>query len=377
MEDEHNVSARTDRILQDGAMTEVANPFARENELTATDREAIVQAIKDAYPNRDFLYSRLKRSLGVDVADDVIALNNPGTVIVRAVVEHARANYKVLELLGTTWAEVRGNPQLRALAERWLIDPANVAEKFAPPAVGADPARPPLEKLVTTRSPLVKLSVFTSGLERLAGALCKIKAGRMNGTGFLIGRRTVLTNFHVVGDAIKGDWGGDAITCTFDYAEDDRPNVEVKAATEWKTLFSRYSDSDLTATGEPSEDELDFALVTLAHDVELDRDPLPWPATAPIVAQRDFLVIGQHPRGQTASIAFGEVVELPGSGMRYRYDVTTEGGSSGSPVLDLNLELVALHHAADPARVPRYNQGVPIARLMAYFKKQNLDMGAL
>ena len=354
-----------------------ADPFAREAEVTAEDRENLVQAIKAAYPNRDFFYSRLARALAIHVADDVIALNNPGTLILRAVVDYATAQGKVLELLGAAWTEVPKNSQLLALADRFFSDKAAVIAKFAPPEAKPEPIRQPLEKLVAARSRLLDLGGFVAGLERLGGALCMIDTGVSKGTGFLIGRRTVLTNFHVVQDAIAGDFPGEDITCTFDFADAAKPNVPVSAAHSWQSLKSRYSQSDLTATGEPGEGELDFALITLAADVESARAPLPWPTAAPIVAQRDFLVIGQHPGGGTARIAFGEVVELPKSGLRYRYDVTTGPGSSGAPVLDMNLRLVGLHHAADPDQAPRFNQAVPIARIMALFAREKLNMAEL
>ena len=50
---------------------------------------------------------------------------------------------------------------------------------------------------------------------------------------------------------------------------------------------------------------------------------------------------------------------------RVRYATNTEAGSSGSPVFDLDWNLVALHHLGDPAydHPPAYNQGVPIDKI--------------
>jgi hypothetical protein len=39
--------------------------------------------------------------------------------------------------------------------------------------------------------------------------------------------------------------------------------------------------------------------------------------------------------------------------------------------------LVALHHAADPAANPRYNQAVPIARIVARLKEKEIDLATL
>ena len=358
-------------------MSDLSAPFAREAEVTADDRARLVDAIKSAYPNRDFFYLLLANKMAIQVGDDVISLANPGTIVASAVVEHARANGKTLELLGMAWADRPGNPALAALADRLLPDRAAVLAKFAPADAGPAGPRPSLERLIERRSRLLNLSAFQEGLARLAGALCLVDTGVSKGTGFLVGRRTVLTNHHVVEAALAAGLPGEDVSLVFDFADAGKPNVVVPAAASWASFRSRHSQSDLTGTGEPGPDELDFALVTLARDVEPERPALAWPAAPPVVAQRDFLLIGQHPEGGAARIAFGEVVEMPRSGLRYRYDATTQPGSSGSPVLDLDLRLVGLHHAADPAGAPRYNQAVPIARIMAHLKAQGLELASL
>jgi V8-like Glu-specific endopeptidase len=52
---------------------------------------------------------------------------------------------------------------------------------------------------------------------------------------------------------------------------------------------------------------------------------------------------------------------LNANGTRVRYATNTLGGSSGSPVLDMDCRLIALHHYGDKAyQHPAYNQGIPI-----------------
>jgi hypothetical protein len=360
-------------------MDEEEDLFAKEGEVTDTDREALVEALKAAYPTPQFLYLRLAHKLSLDVAEDVIALNNPGKIIRSEIVKFAHAQGKVLELLGVTWSDVPGNPKLKALADKYFPNQAGVLAKYAayvPPPAPVQHAS--LEKLVDKRSRLFNLATYLKGLARLSGAICTVSVdGEIQGTGFLVGRRSVLTNFHVVKAAIAGDYTGDKIGCSFDFNDAAGPTVEHAGAADWLRSKSPYSQSDLTGQGQPGPDELDYALITLGQEVEPTREALKWPVAPPIVAQRDFLVIGQHPGGDETQIAFGEVVELPQSGLRYRYDVTTEPGSSGSPVLSLDLELVGLHHAGDPAYNPRYNQAVPNARIMAQLKAEQIDLEAL
>jgi V8-like Glu-specific endopeptidase len=92
------------------------------------------------------------------------------------------------------------------------------------------------------------------------------------------------------------------------------------------------------------------------------------------------LLIAQHPYGMPLKLAVDTAAVLavnPG-GTRVRYATTTEAGSSGSPVFDLNWNLVALHHFGDPAwnRPPAYNQGVPIDQVRARITARG-QVGAL
>ena len=367
--------------------------YPNEQTLTAEDAERIADAIHAAYPNQDFFYLRLRNKWGLDVADDIGGLNRGNRLIRADIVSLAKSKGQLLDLLGVTWTDVPGNPLLQQLADAWLPDQAAVADKYAlPPLQPAAPiaakARPPLEAAVATRSRLVYLPVLIAKLELLSQALCRVcipkadgggeAALTPNGTGFLVGRRSVLTNYHVVRRVLAANGTGDQVACQFDFTGQPAA-VTFSAVTGagWCRTKRPYSQSDLDGRGDPAPDELDYALITLAQDVEPTRRAIDWPDAPPIVAQRDFLLIGQHPHGNAAQIAFGEVVSLPGSGLRYRYDVTTDHGSSGSPVFDMDLGLVALHHAADPDTAPVYNQGVPIARIMKALKDDGVDLATL
>lgn len=357
--------------------------YPREGEVADADIAAFVAAILSAYPNKDFLYIRLADKWSVRVEDDVTALDLPGKLIVRRIVDYARSEGRLLDLLGLAWSDKPGNLQLAALAQAWLIDPDGVMAKYGapprPPPAGVEPLRPSLQKLVNASSRLINLGDFERGLQQLAGTLCRVCIPHVNGTGFLIGRRTVLTNYHVVEPAIQAGTQGGQIVCEFDFAEPTSVPVRraALAGAGWLGPKSSYSLSDLTGTGEPRPDELDFAVIRLAEPVEPERPALELPFSPPLVTVRDYVMIGQHPKGEEAQIAFGQVIENPAGGLRYRYDVTTESGSSGSPVLDFSLRLVALHHAADPAGTPRYNQGVPIARIKHAVQDAGLDLEQL
>lgn len=355
--------------------------FPNEATVSAAQKQALRGAILHAYPNFDFLYLRLSDKWGFRV-DDYMDIGRGKVLIIEDIVRQVEGEGRILDLLAVTWSDKPQNPRLKALADELLVDQAGVLAKYAPaPAIpSAVPAtRPSLEKLVETRSRLLNLAEFQQGIERLSDALCRISAPTVKGTGFLVGRRTVLTNFHVMKEAIQQSLDGSKLLFEFGFSGAGPPAFSLQAAAgvAWKGPNRPYSQSDLTGVGDPAPNELDFALVTLASDVPADRLPLAWPIAPPIVSQRDFIVIGQHPQGNAANIAFGEVLAYPGSGLRYRYDVTTEPGSSGSPVLTLDQQLVALHHAGDPQYQPKYNQGVPIWLIMEALKGEGIDLAAL
>ncbi|MEP7008127.1 MAG: trypsin-like peptidase domain-containing protein [Sphingomonas bacterium] len=351
---------------------------------------AFVDAITKAYPDKNFLAMRLRTKWGVRVEDEISALDVPGKVLVDRIASYAQAQGGALDLLGLAWSDKPGNFRLAALADQWLPDKAGVLARYgkAPPAApafniaqaaGGEPARPPLESLVVRRSRLFNLAAFIAGLKQLSGALCRVGIPQVNGTGFLIGRRTVLTNYHVLQSAIELPAEGASIRCEFDFTAQGAAVKTYSGAPgpAWLGPKSRYAPSDLTGTGTPGENELDFAIIHLDQDVELGRPSLVLPQVQPLVVQGDYLLIGQHPEGGEEQVAPGQVVAWPGEGLRCRYDVTTKPGSSGSPVLNFDLQLVALHHAADPTSNPTYNQGVPINRILSALAVQGLDLSAL
>jgi hypothetical protein len=86
---------------------------------------------------------------------------------------------------------------------------------------------------------------------------------------------------------------------------------------------------------------------------------------APVSDSLPVLIV-QHPGGTPLAMAIGKSKGINENGARFRYDADTLGGSSGSGVYDQKLDLVALHHAGDPQSSirARYNQGIPIARIV-------------
>lgn len=177
------------------------------------------------------------------------------------------------------------------------------------------------------------------------------------GTGFLVAPGVLLTNHHV----LPASEAANLSLAEFD-AELDLNYVE-------RTLrIYNFLPDKLFVT----DAELDFTFVAV-NSVSHDGTPLSEFGQLPLLRTQgkamngEYATIIQHPRGQSKQIVIREnqIVLLPvedrerigASYVHYKSD--TEPGSSGSPVLNDQLEVLALHHKS----VPKYNsKGLPLAR---------------
>lgn len=222
-----------------------------------------------------------------------------------------------------------------------------------------------------------------------------LDGNQIQGTGFLIGPGLVLTNYHVVEDAITRQLAGAAIRVRFGYNAEAPTLVEdngadLTLASTWLLASSPYAESDKTGKAPfPQPYQLDYAVLQLA--AEPGRDPVDiaashtslrgWfrlEACTTEAALNSPLRIFQHPLGEPIKIAEGVVLKLPATddcAFRLRHNASTDYGSSGSPCLDSRYAcLLALHHAGDPlSAFARYNQAIPIGLIAADLRRQQKD----
>lgn len=340
-----------------------------ENREIADLRDALLAGYRTPELRRN-----LNDSLGFDL-EDYVVLQQPRIELFDDLVRTFDRDGRALELLALAWSQKPDSPKLKKLGQRLIGDVGPIQARYdrrrriadAPVLrIDGDEA---LEKLVTSRSPLILFSEYQRRLKEIGRAICLVETPAMVGTGFLIGSHSVLTNYHVVEAAVKSGLHGDQIRLLFDF---DRPDangelsgtaVKVAAGDDWLVASKPYSQSDLTGEGEPGPGDLDFALIRLGEPVPGDRAPLRLPVAPTAVVPLDIAMIAQHPGGHALSLAMGVVVDFPGAGLRYRYNTTTKSGSSGSPVFSVSLDVIGLHHAADPQSDPKYNQAVPLWRI--------------
>ncbi len=270
--------------------------------------------------------------------------------------------------------------RLREQVQRVLADRNGVSRSI----VGTLAA--PLEKYVSELK-IKDLGAWITGLQTRQGQVACVTVQNVpRGTGFLVGPDVALTNHHVLEDVLRGDRSPDDVRFQFDYSRDAegkvRATTNVRLAKDWRLAAAPPSTADYRADIHvlPAEGELDFALVRLERrigDEPREGAARRWievPKTPRLPEAGMQLFVLQHPMGVPLQIALDAVTEVNANKTRARYRTNTNGGSSGSPCLDQDWNVLALHHSGDPeapsGQKARYNQGIPIATIRAWLEAQ-------
>lgn len=313
-----------------------------------------------------------------------------GTPLYDVVAPNATHQIAVLRVLN--WAQKRDLVS-ELIVEAREINPTNAALRnlAARASVSVDvPGR--LERAVEGDSS-VALQSWQEGLGAIEPTICSVEGiPKAGGTGFLVAPDLVLTNQHVVQPLIDGKVVPEDVILRFDYKQDRdgatvRPGTVVRLNSKKPILdHSPHSavDQAVGLDGLPGPEELDYAVLELDRKVgaepigQFDASPqrgwIRFPDTKPVFRDGMLAIILQHPRTRPITIAFDTVIGLndPDGRTRVRYKVDTDNGSSGSPVFDIQWNLIALHHSGDPdfSRDAAYNEGIPIDTIHALLERR-------
>lgn len=307
---------------------------------------------------------------------------------IHELLEQARMNDWLLDLIAAAHQRRPGNPELAAIAEERGLT-------LTGPRLD-NPSGTPFEALVRLEAKFLDPEVFVERLPILQGQVCYVELpGGSGGTGFLVGKDFVLTNQHVIAPIMNGGVAWQAVSCRFDYRQAIDGTAVTKETrvglnpTKWLEDSRPPSESDRDpALGDAGAEEFDYALVRLAEPIgELPvgggtADPLATPrgwidvaAAAPAVVKGNQVFMLQHPSGEPLRLSIGSVENFNTGGTRMRHTANSKKGSSGSPCFNADLQLVALHHAHDPAYPPQWNQAVPFGLIQKVWQDNGLVVG--
>lgn len=347
--------------------------------LSSAEFTQVFEALRAAY-NVSGLRQMLRTRLGKRL--DEISLGSDFKEIIFELLEAAEREGYTQHLVIAARQSNPGNEQLLAAAQ----------------ALGLAASNPALERKVR-ELPFVDIAQWRARLGAIEGQVCRVETPSGYGTGFLVGPRAVLTNYHVIERVIKGAEAPSSVVLRFDYKRGAdgttlHPGTEFRlVATDWLADSSPYSTADDLDDPAliPGAEELDYALLRVegypgiqpvsAHNAEPGapaRGFIKAPAAAVDLRADAPLLIVQHPKGEPLKLAFNtqSITTVNGNRTRVRYRTNTEGGSSGSPAFDANWNLLALHHGGDPdakpAALARWNQGIPIDTIRGLIAERGL-----
>jgi len=187
------------------------------------------------------------------------------------------------------------------------------------------------EKIIG-RNGLKRIDWLSKGLEK-AKSVCKIHtADGYVGTGFLIEGGFIFTNNHVIGSASIAQYS----KVEFGYDSPETPSIFYELD---HTNFATSVIYDFTKVKVKDT----HPKIKLAHWGELQINYNP-------PENNDALIIIQHPQGRQKELAFSDGENTIWE-HRLHYKVTTEPGSSGSPVFDVEWNVIALHHAGGNLKI--------------------------
>jgi V8-like Glu-specific endopeptidase len=237
---------------------------------------------------------------------------------------------------------------------------------------------------------------------RVQRTVCAIGLGhdvnRLMGTGFLIGSDLVLTNFHVLSafltvdpatEEVGAKAGCNEIYCFFDYLSGPCPRVPPDAArphasvmvtaakNDWLVRARRKLDNEGVPPYANVQKKYDYAVIRLERaigNVPSKRSGGALRGWLSLNSGVNFLqgigsrlVVLQHPTGAGQLWDVGVFDEIDSTGTRIWYSVNTDRGASGSPAVDKNGRLFALHNASVRDKAGKFlklNQGVRIDHIL-------------
>lgn len=201
---------------------------------------------------------------------------------------------------------------------------------------------------------------FLEVLLDLARGVVRID-GPETGTGFLITGNLLMTNQHVIGSASI------AKKCAFQFNHQLDSAGKALPVQTARALEGGLFRTSPIAPRNATANELDYTIVQLTDVPKGARHLTLKPAT---IGRDSRLTIIQHPGGGYKKISMQNNFVEYADELVVQYTTSTEPGSSGSPVLNDDFEVVAIHHSGgqlnEPTTKRRYlrNEGIRMSAIL-------------
>jgi len=323
-------------------------------DLKGKQLKAFQEALMSAFPRYVDLQMMMEFELNLGL-EQIVAPEDMHTVTYKLIV-WCRANGMLDELLAGALARVPRNPALRKFA-------LEVSLTSDSPPAGR------LEAMVLQDVPFQDVARWRDRMTKAERCVCRVEIPENSGagTGFLVGPRVVLTNWHVAKLIQKGGIQPHASGVRFDYA------AMTNGVAVGGGRFYRFADNYLIDSS--PETELDYAFLRVEGEpgnepIEAERAARGW--LTPV--HHNFQVgeiplILQHPLASPLKISAGTITAINSLHQRVTYTANTQRGSSGSPVFTLGWDLIALHHYGEQSG----NLGIPLTPIWQRLGEKGLS----
>jgi hypothetical protein len=323
--------------------------------LTHIQFEQLTNALLGAFPDPANLVMMVKFKLDENLVN-IAPQNQIYKLQVFKLVEWANAQDRIEDLVVGALNMNERNKALRAISEQLFLDEG----------AGA------FESMVLGSVPITDVETWRMQMMTNERAVCRVEIPREGGdkldeigvgTGFLVGGRVVITNWHVVAAIQNAGYKPEQIVLRFDY--------KMKAGTNQKEVQEGVT---YTLNGaNPILDQSDVAALDYAL-LNVDGQPAEGTVAgqpgAPVrgwlkpvsyqFKKDDPIFIIQHPKATPLKFAPGAVDDPSPSPNRVGYTTNTDNGSSGSPCCTADWRVVALHHWGGA----NHNRGVRFSAIL-------------
>lgn len=353
------------------------------NQLNGPQRKVVRDAFLAAFDAASL--DILLQDMGRPPLANLVAQDRFEVMVFRLIVIATQQGW--MEQLIAAAEKASGNPRIQNLRQTLEASASMDVSSLDVQVYERSPTSGGLERLVRTDGAFADWGLWVARMADIGRRVCRIEfqvgVTMSGGTGFLVAPNLVLTNYHVLEKQESKLLNAADVRVRFDFAVGAQPSATVALASDWLLDSSSYSPHDPGDQGGlPDEDHLDYSLIRLERPVGEElvngvaRGWIELRGGASTPKPHSILFIGQHPNLEPLKLAVGAVIDANANFTRLRYDANTESGSSGSPCLDVSLNVVALHHAGDPdysKLLGNFNQGIPIPLILKLLAKRGVS----